>query len=295
MVVNIQPKGRPKTKVIERLRTALWSNWVMAFSGATTSKEFEERVLRQKNSLTLSKGLWSRYLRGDIAPQGAKDKSKRHLVYRLGKNCPDSVRIYDHAMWELLRFRSNMGPDEIKQIYFQFDESVWRSVLLLDEHPFSDAEIEQAQFWHRPCNSDNFIEICKEVPFCDVVALSLCEAQMAYLRQDELKFVSYIVFAGKAFAIFANRYAQENRRLAAIFLVLEGLCLEQALKMTTVELTSTTERTEDRARLFDWHQKWLSRCKLHSDALSPINQKLFLFWLKDVLNVSGLLRAYDRI
>ncbi|MBB1073420.1 hypothetical protein HUU62_03215 [Rhodoferax sp. 4810] len=295
MAINSQSTGRPKTTVIERLRTAMWSNWLMVSYAATTSKEFEESVLRQRNALTLSKGLWSRYLRGDITPQGANDKSKRHLIHRLSKDHPFPMRIYDHPMWGLMHFRSNMGPDEIKQIYFRFDKSLWRSLLLLDDHPFSASEIEQAQFWHRPCDTNNFIEICKEAPFCDVVGLCLCEAQMAYLRQDEPKFVFYIVFAGKAFAIFANRYAQENRRLAAIFLVLEGLCLEQALKMTTVELTSTTERTEDRARLFDWHQKWLSRCKLHLDALSPINQKLFLFWLKDVLNVSAILSAYDRI
>lgn len=45
----------------------------MTSYAVTTSKEFEEIVLRQRNALSLSKGLWSRYLRGDITPQGAND------------------------------------------------------------------------------------------------------------------------------------------------------------------------------------------------------------------------------
>ena len=283
-------RGRPKSSLVGRLRTQMWAHHVMALSGAKTVKVFEDRFLIG-SKLGLSKGLWSRYLRGEVTPQAALDTRSTSLIHRLEAVFPGAHGTFFHPIWELMDFDILLGPDDIKKIYQGMGEHICDEFFYSEDTQADLPEFDYIKFWHRPLEVMSAQDA--ELYFYDFVsldgiALCIAEARMAHLRQNDLMFCYWMELAGVNLRSWRHPHLPNRVRMRSALLVMEGILINYALQMTKYGEGIHLNRTERMKKIFTWNDFWLSRCKEHIRKLSPSLLKQFLVWNNPDIDVPSL-------
>lgn len=226
------PSGRLITPLPERLRTMLWADSVMACCGAKTITEMERTLATKcKPEVRIASGLWSRYLRGEAAPAGARKGRQGSLVLRLGHHWPDTQNVFEHPIWSLLQWTPVINMEQMRRHYFRLGEPVRQKFYRMSGVGTERDHDAHTQFWHIQRTPDTLEIIIKEVaadPWM-AITLALLEARMGFAAQRMERFYTAQVLAClTARFLFEDQSFNSPRALAAA-LVMQALCLEPIL------------------------------------------------------------------
>jgi hypothetical protein len=121
---NLSNRGRPRTPIVNRLRVSLWSQLVFLASGFDEVQELEA-LFDKTPRLKLASGLWSRYMRGEVLPQGASDfLEKRNLIHRVAKLFPEPFEVFYAPFWNFLVWDPFVDLDLMKACYLTLDDGI---------------------------------------------------------------------------------------------------------------------------------------------------------------------------
>jgi hypothetical protein len=253
-----------------------------------TSEEFEQFLNRRSKRVVLSKGQWSRHLRGDVSPQGAKVGATNSLVDRIEPLFPGTRRTFCHSVWQLLDFEVLLGPKQLQDIYLAMDSDVWQ-YFHFDESVCGEGTQPQDFWFWRALTSDQTlrIEILKGIKGFDGIAVGLIEARMSYLAQDPIDFVYFMKYA-----IHSLRNCPSTMPFLAgtkgrsILLTMEGLCVLHTARLMTHETQLSTTTLEEQAEKSLYkspkihaallYNDWAERCLNHFKSSKITNECLHL-------------------
>ena len=190
----------------------------MEAAGADQAAQMEKQFLRQKPVVRLSSGLWPRYLRGDVLPQGSLEGHRSSLVARLDKIYPGTESIFNHPVWELLDFDRLLGPRDLKRHYLTLGGDIYDELTLLPPGVEEFVDYEKLSFWRERNESRN--EVWRYLSDLDGIAVCLIEARLDYLAQDLGGFFQAMLGAGHEFIrLGKSPVFQDDKSRAALLLM----------------------------------------------------------------------------
>lgn len=272
-------RGRPSKPLLERLRVIVWSHHVMAAFGSTQAEQFEKLISKSSRTIHLSSGLWSRYLRGDVMPQGSLERHRASLVVRLDRMCHGTAEIFYHPVWELLDFHRLLGPKQLLTLYMAMNETVWTPFVYGGWDERGPPDIGAAPFWKVKRSAADLQRICSQIPGFDGLAACLIEARMGYLAQDERRFAGAIFVASSRLAKMTEAPEFQFRKLLSVLLVLERMCLRLAEQLFV--FTRDLTRSEDELSRMgqSLYHGWAQRTRAHSHSLTGPAGASFAKWV----------------
>lgn len=249
-------RGRPITQLVDRLRVTLWAHSVMYAMGASSIKELEARLIA-KHRIRLASGLWSRYMRGEVVPQGAIGFAKGSLVERLGAAYPMTAATFHYPVWRYLPWTGLVDLDGLRNDYLSLGDSVAvhfvARVAVRRERTFPD----RASFWHMGKSmADRQKTISAFEPWTRL-ALWLMEARMAYAGQQHHRFVQCQLMACSELAALQKRVPPRSM-VFWTYLLMEGMCLD-ALVSTTLAVNIPEFRDVLRDSSNEARRAWKNR------------------------------------
>lgn len=251
----------------------------MEASGAETPVQFEKHLSKAHRSLRLSSGLWSRYLRGDVIPQGSQANSRTSLITRLDRVYPGTAQCYRHPVWTLLDFDQLLGPAQLRDIYLTMDPSVWTDLFFVD---IEVSEEVRPPFWKQYLDDLELQDHCNALPPLDAMAVYLIEARMNYLAQAEEGCLTTMLGAVTSVQRFSRtRRCQHEKRQSAL-LVLERMCLNH-LNML---LSQNTDHLRSFSKIFQLEKHllstWQKRYETHQASQSKSARTRLAAWVREV-------------
>ena len=294
-------RGRPPTTPIERLRVSIWSMDAQARSNLETAEAFEQVLNANGIEPIITKGQWSRHMRGDVSPQGSKSNAQSSLLLHVERLYPGTMETFNHPVWRLLDFEVLFGPRELQQIYFSMDESIWQSFHFSQEFCNEGSRPEDLFFWRKPpTDHDELRDILDSIQGLNGVAVGLIEARMAYLAQKPTMCIFYMTQI-----TLALRNCHRTMPFLAdvkgqtILLTLEGMCILEAVKLFShlpqqpIEnqriLSDKKMPTSAQEYVFDLYDSWEKRCLKHITKLSPKALDTFQIWNNEIARYQGLI------
>lgn len=252
----------------------------MEASGVTSAEEFELRYTKARGKIHMSRGLWSRYLRGETLPQSATTSRGRTLIERLDTEYPGTAEIFFHPIWKLLDFTQLLGPEQLLQQYRLLSEEIWLQFVACAEqfHP-SEPPI-PATFW--PADQSNGARRVRlsKLSGLDGITACIIESRMGHLSQVEERFVISMLIAWRHFQALRLRAPFRTPRMYSALLAMEGHCIGYVEKLTIAVQPCGEKHTELRSLARKWQVHWIQRCKGHMKTLSPSSLRVFREWLK---------------
>ena len=235
-----------------------------------------EALLRKTHRLTLASGLWSRYMRGEVVPQGTLTASPTSLVARIAKVFPETDEAFYTPLWDLLTWKAELDLNGLKSIYLALDESVHVHFVARVDHEGERTAAESGQFWHLKKTVANRRAVIAGFEKWESLVVCLLEARMSYAAQSIDAFVDCQLSACHFLADLSKEPQLQAKRLQGVMLLMEALCLD-ALLINVVNTQPTNEnqrkeRDRCRAAIKDWRQ----RCGLHVASLSMSSRVAFL-------------------
>lgn len=240
-----------------------------------------EALLRKTHRLTLASGLWSRYMRGEVVPQGALTASPTSLVARIAKVFPETNEVFYTPLWDLLTWKPELDLNELKSTYLALDESVHVHFVARVDAAGERTAAKGGQFWYlKKTLASRRAVISGFEKWVDLVVY-LLEARMSYAAQSVDAFVDCQLSACHILADLSKEPQLQAKRVKGVMLLMEALCLDALLiNVVNPQPTNENQRKErDRCRVAikDWRQ----RCGLHIASLSMSSQAAFLYALRD--------------
>ena len=275
----------------------------MAAGGMTSVEEFENRFSKYTRQIRLSSGLWARYMRGEVAPQGSLSGSESSLVDRLDKEYPGTAAIFHHPIWELLDFDRLLGPAQLKQLLLRMGQNVWEPFVKVGFSRRSNRAESVSGFWKKPITVESRQYEWEDLDGLDALAVYLIDARLGYLAQYEADF-------GRAMwqmrCHFPGLLQSEPfcswRRMASALLVMEAMCIRFARHMVLEEPEvpyfggyddDDGAHPDDMLALEDkisheevclacrkWIEEWKQRKASHMRSLSTSSVAVFADWTK---------------
>lgn len=257
-------------------------------------QEFEA-LLRKLHRIRLASGLWSRYMRGEVVPQGALINSPNSLVQRIGKVFPDTSFAFHTPLWDLLAWEPSINPTELKSIYLSLGDAVHVHFVARVEEQGKRGPPELGRFWHlKKTNEGRRLVLQKflDDPWIFLI-VCLLEARMAYAAQDIEAFADCQQLASEVLAYLQKNPQFQIKRLRGVLLLMEALCLDALL--TNVESPPPINQTHLLAKDSSYSaiKYWAQRCVLHIHTLSSSSRKTFVRRLKNETLVGKMSFFWD--
>ena len=145
----------------------------MAMGGFDTAEDFEARIPALVPSVSLSRGLWSRYLRGEVIPQGGTADRRSNLIQKLSGCYPAAAEVFYHPFWKLIDFRRLLSPDELRDMLLQMGMPVWRSFVDVVDIKGKEWQPDSSRFWNIECEATH--QDLLEIPGWKGVSELLCK------------------------------------------------------------------------------------------------------------------------
>lgn len=278
-------RGRPKTPLIERLRVIVWSHHVLAASGAASIQDFESMYAKSGRKVVLSSGLWARYMRGEVIPQGAKDDRARSLIARMNKEFPGTARVYRHPVWEVLDLGRLLGPEELKHAYLELDLSVSEPFIARGYDLLGLAPPAASIFWRAHENEGRRMHFLKRLQGLDGLTASLIEARMDYLAQNERTLFNSLSVAHATCKNLTNSPAFDFKRMMSAALLIECICISFLDQLLIQGPSSDEARSQRRRNAKGLREDWLERWTEHRSTLSINSRKKFEAWGLEAWNM----------
>lgn len=199
----------------------------MAASGAMTTQEFEAALAAMPGHLRLSGGLWGRYLRGEVLPQGSVGRAGLSLVARIDRALPGTASTFYHPVWELLDFRKLIGPDELRDLYLSMGEEVWGGMVDLQTGGEPGLQKEVFHFWRdRELSEEQALKI-RSMSTLDGVAAALIEARMAYFAQDRGDYLDAMMEVSIQLSTASKSELFQTLRMKSALFIVTGIWLQE--------------------------------------------------------------------
>lgn len=255
----------------------------MEASGAISAEEFELRYTKATGKVRMSRGLWSRYLRGETLPQSAASRRSRSLIERLDFEYPGTGDIFFHPIWKLLDFTQLLGPEQLLKKYCLLDEEIWLQFVTCIEQVRPEAPAIPATFWS--LNQSPAVRRMRlsQLSGLDGVTACLIESRMGHLSQVEDRFVTSLLIAGRHFQLLSTHTPFQSPRMQSALLAMEGHCVAYVEEITVAVRSSGDAHTLLRSKAREWQEKWIKRSKAHMATLSPSSLRAFRVWLKSAV------------
>jgi len=254
----------------------------MAAGGMASVEEFENRFSKYTRQIRLSSGLWARYMRGEVMPQGSLAGNKSSLVARLDVEYPGTATIFYHPLWELLDFDRLLGPAQLKRHYMVMGKDVWKH-FVASSASATTSDIEQLRFWKASCSEGDLMRRWGGIGGLDGLAACLIEARLGYLGQVEADFARGILGTRGRFAKLRDMEVFAPKRMQSALLVLERMCIRYA-QYLIAEGPLTSRNAGHLTVLGHWREGWQARSHEHSESLPTTFAKTYLDWGKQVHN-----------
>lgn len=269
-------RGRPKTRIVDRLRGSFWSHSVLLESGLTEVQELEA-VFGKTPGLKLASGLWSRYMRGEVLPQGTLLPAARNtLVHRVAKFFPRTSDTFYAPFWDFLEWDSIVNFDLVKSTYLKLNEDIHVQFVARIEVDGERVPTANGKFWYLPKSVEARRRVVAALGDWDSLTVCLLEARMSYAAQNFESFADSQLLACKTIARLQKVQKLQAKRLQGVLLTMEALCLD-ALVINVVKptpLNQTQYQTRERCR--DWMKNWNRRCNAHAESLSSKSRLAFV-------------------
>lgn len=218
-------RGRPATHVVNRLRVMLWSHLIQMDLEATSLQEMEE-ALQDQHGIRLASGLWSRYMRGEVTPQGSLAGAANSLVLRLNKVRPGTAAVFYHPLWNYVEWNPLIDLRAIRRDYLQLGDDVAvrfvRRVQLGRERAFPKSDA----FWHMPKTIEARQSSINSFKIWNALAAYLMEARLAYAAQQIEAYIHSQSMAIKIIAMLRDKPILNHPMPCIALLVMEALCLQ---------------------------------------------------------------------
>ncbi len=258
----------------------------MAASGQASAQAFERRFSGQDSQIQISRGLWSRYLRGEVIPKDGLERAKDSLVSQLNKEFPGTEAIFHHPIWLLIDCDAPYSPNLLWFLFVQLDESVWRHFVATVPVAKNKLKPLNIPFWKVHRGEYERIKLLRELDGLDGLAACLIEARMGYFTQSFDLYANSMAAARDLFPKLRKNKLFTPVKVQLALLIMEGFCLLhltltlRALAITDMRLDSRNEKASA------WRQDWSTRCKVQGGKLKGKARASFNEWLK----LAGLVR-----
>lgn len=282
---NFQGRGRPSTPLLLRMRVVIWGHFTMAAAGVSTAQEFESALSGMPGRLRLSGGLWGRYLRGDVLPQGSTAREGQSLVLRIDRALPGTAATFYHPVWELLDFKKLLGPDQLRELYLQMGREVWEGMVDLrpGDRPVLRSDV--FHFWRRRKLEHGHSQKIRSMSMLDGIASSLIEARMAYFAQDRMDVLNSMTEAD----IHLMRAKDDvtlfgTLRMQTVVLLLKGIWLQEMGRLAVDPPALDEVEQVVRDMLSEETDKWEEACDNHLATLPRHMAVQFRRWRRSVVD-----------
>lgn len=252
----------------------------MEASGATSAEEFELRHSKATGKIYMSRGLWSRYMRGETLPQSAASRRNRTLIERFDLEYPGTADIFFHPIWRLLDFKQLLGPEQLLAEYRLLEEDIWLQFVACIDRLKPGAPAVPVTFW--PLDQSNAVRKMRlsKLSGLDGIAACLIESRLGHLSQVEDRFVTSMLIAGQHFKALRLHVPFQSLRMRSALLAMEGHCIGYVEGLTIATDACGPIHTELRSKARQWQEHWIGRCMDHMKQLSPSSLRVFRVWLK---------------
>lgn len=274
--VNSSRRGRPKTFIVDRLRVSLWAHSVLLASGLKEVQELEA-LFDKTPRLKLAKGLWSRYMRGEVLPQGSMDPDvETTLVDRVDAVFPRTADVFYAPFWSLLVWNPVADLDFLKELYLTLQDEVNVLFVARDELDGERKPTELDPFWYRHRSIETRRKLVGTLDVWEKLLVCLLEAKMSYLAQNVESFTDSQILACKVVQHLQEVPELQAKRLQGVLLIMEALCLD-TLVMTIAAHTPLND-AQHRARVWlqDTVKLWNLKRHAHAESLSSKSRLAFV-------------------
>lgn len=292
-----RPRGRPKTKPIGRFQVIVWSLDALHRSGLKTADEFEQMLLEHFGQSVLTKGQWSRHMRGDVAPQGAKAGKGSSLIACVEQLFTGTSGTYYHPVWRLLDFDVLLSPEELQKISFEMDE-LDRGLFHFEQDDCDEGTSpEQLRFWRSSSDWSGPERVKQLLNWRGLsgIAVGLIETRMSYLAQNPEDFIFYMRYVANCLRT-CPKYEPfwVGSKGRSMLLTMEGMCVLHAAQMLA---HLPADHAHLKAQLAEWYESWAEECLAYVQTLTPKALRTFYIWNGDVIRHQGLLHwpEFDRL
>jgi hypothetical protein len=270
-------RGRPKTPLVQRLRVIVWSHWVMDTSGSTLIQELESRLQQRSRKVRLSKGLWARYMRGEVLPQGARAEDSTTLIDRIEAIYPGTSRIFHSPIWELMDFDKVLGPHELKDMYLRLGKETWTR--FVSNHWFaSTAVVAASRYWKIRHSGEELISHLQTLTGLEGLSACLIEARLGYLRQEESLFMGCMLAGRQLITALAHSAQFATPKMQSALFLIEGLWIAHVRQQVIAppHVREVESQVSNLARA--WERDWAEMSRNHCDTLPKASRATFEKW-----------------
>lgn len=255
----------------------------MAASGVLIAQEFEKAVAAMPGNLRLSEGLWGRYLRGEVAPQGSAGKEGQSLVLRIDRALPGTAAIFYHPVWEVLDFPRLIGPDQLRSLYLTMARDVWLGMVDLSAGDEPVLRKDAFHFWrNRLLRPDQSMRI-RAMATLDGIAAGLIECRMGFFAQNRTDCLNALADVLIHFMKAKKGPGQfDTPRMQSALLLMKGIVLQELVRLM-VDPPAVSDEDRFTKRVFsNSHDIWESECDKHQQNLPRHMVVTFRRWRKQV-------------
>lgn len=251
-----------------------------------------ESLLKKEGRIRLASGLWARYMRGEVIPQGALHGAANSLVNRIGKVFPQTPSVFYTPLWGLLDWNSQIDLEEIRSIYLSLDEEIHihfvRRIDIRGERAVSD----KGMFWHLKKSIEARRALLTELGVWDCLIVCLLEARMNYAAQSIEAFFDCQLLACRCLEQLQEFPEFQIKRLRGILLTMEALCFDALIEaMGEDPVGNSALKSGD--RYWITMRSWSERCQRHVSDLSTNSRRSFLRILKEGTIIGSTFRIHS--
>lgn len=254
----------------------------MAASGTVIAQEFEKALTAMPGHLRLSSGLWGRYLRGEVRPQGSVGREGLSLVARIDRALPGTASTFYHPVWELLDFRRLIGPDDLRDLYLSMGEEVWSGMVDLQTGGEPGLQQEVFHFWRaRDLSEEQTLKI-RSMPTLDGVAAALIEARMAYFAQDRGDFLDAMMNVSIQLSSASKSELFQTLRMKSALFIVMGIWLQEMGRFLVDPPALQDSERYVRGLLVKAMDDWHRKCEALLELLPRHMATQFRVWRRHV-------------
>ncbi|WP_155831826.1 hypothetical protein [Hylemonella gracilis] len=267
---------------MQRLRVIVWSHHVMVASGAVQADQFERLISKSHPKLRFSSGLWPRYLRGDVMPQGAQEQAKSSLILRLDRIYPGTAEIFYHPIWELMDFDRLLGPQRLRELYLSMAPSIWSPFVdSSSDGDLARLHADEEPFWKVHHKAEELDRLWSRVTGLDGVAVCLIEARMSYLGQTGMRFVHAMLGARTRLLSFGKDAGFQFPKQQSILVLLEAMCL-RLIECLVVDRSGLAKNNDIARAIRHWQASAERRMNSHLESLPRPDRLALQMWSAQV-------------
>jgi len=252
----------------------------MAASGAALVQEFEDHLKSRSRKVRLSNGLWARYMRGEVIPQGARGSGSTTLIERIEAIYPGTAAIFHSPLWELMEFDKVLDPYELKNMFLRLGEEAW--TCFVDNYKsLSTTAVAASRYWLVKASENELLAKLRKLGGFDGLCSCLILARLGYLKQEETLFVTCMHEARRILITIGHSAEFSPAKMQPAILLIEGLWLAH----TKQHLVAAPKVREDVHQLSDytirWEQEWQRAADAHAETLPKTSRTAFGKWLDE--------------